>query len=64
MKSEGFARAILIYHVNFTMGTVFFSMAQEKKRKEKSITCCVSKTTCLKSFRCFRLHYTPQENKM
>lgn len=35
MKSEGFARAILIYHVNFTMGTVFFSRAHERKRKGK-----------------------------
>lgn len=61
MKSEGFARAILIYHVNFTMGTVFF---REKKKKKKSIMCCVSKTTYLKGFRCFRLHYTPQENEM
>lgn len=31
MKSEGLARAILIYHVNFTMGTVFFSKASVKK---------------------------------
>lgn len=35
MKSEGFARAILIYHVNFTLRTVFFSRAHVKKKKEK-----------------------------
>lgn len=53
MKSEGLARAILIYHVNFTMGTVFFSKASVKKEGGRgwSTVQCVSKRTYLRRFR-------------
>lgn len=35
MKSEGFAKAKLIYHVSFTMGTFQGFMLKGKKKRKK-----------------------------
>lgn len=59
MKSEGFARAILIYHVNFTMGTVFFSRAHERKRIEKKHNVMCFKNYVSEKFQMFQAALSP-----